>query len=214
MARNINDLYNFCLFICRKERGIFIQPNVFASNLDNGQLDAFNDYFGEYGVNQQIHDALDTFRVYQPFTTALDGSVAYPSNYVHLLAGVFTVFGSTVNKVRFVQTDEWPDAITGQLRPVSLSSPIALDTNLGFQLWPQSQQTGGYNYMRRPNTPVYGFTQVGRAITYNPATSTQLEWIDVYINNIIAKTLKYFGIYMNEDKVSAFAEQLDKETQQ
>lgn len=212
MARNINDLYNFCLFICRKERGIFIQPNVLATNLDNGQLDSFNDWFKQYGIDQNIHDALDPFKVYQQFTSAADGSVTYPTNYLHLLAGVFTVTGSTVNKVRFVQTDQYPDAITSQLRPVSLSKPIALDSATGFQLYPQSQQTGAYYYMRRPATPVYGYSQVGRAITYNPLTSTQLEWSDIYINNILASTLKYFGIYMNEDKVYQFAEQYEQET--
>jgi hypothetical protein len=210
--RNLNDLYNFCLFIIRKERGSFISPAQFTANLDNGQLDAFNDYFDKYGVNQDVHDALDIFKVYQPFTSAADGSVTYPSNYLHLLAGVFTVTGSTVNKVRFVQTDEYPDVITNQLRPVSLSRPIAIDSSNGFNLYPQSQQTGAYYYMRRPATPVYGFSQVGRVITYNPTTSTQLEWLDVYLNNIIAKTLRYFGIYMNEDKVYQFAEQYNQET--
>lgn len=213
MARTLDNLYTFVLFILRKERGIYATPAQFTANLDNGQLDTFNDYFKEYGINQNIHDALDPFKVYQPFVSASDGSVTYPSNYLHLLAGVFTVTGSTVNKVRFIQTDEYPDAITSQLRPVSLSKPIALDSSSGFNLYPQSQQNGAYYYMRRPATPVYGFIQAGRTLTYDSTTSTQLEWLDIYINNVLANTLKYFGIYMNEDKVYQFAEQYQKETQ-
>lgn len=211
--RNINQIYNLLRVIVRKERGVFITIPEAMDNLDSGQLDSFNDYFKSYAVNQEVHDAIDTFRVYQPFTSATDGKVTYNSDYTHLLAGVFTVTGSTVNKVRFVQTDEWPDAITGQLRPVSLSKPIALDVSDGFLLYPQSQQTGAYTYMRRPVAPVLAYTQAGRTITYDPINSVQLEWLDVYINNVMAKTLKYFSIYMDEDKIYQYAEMQDKETQ-
>lgn len=213
MARNIQNITDLLRFIIRKERGQFITYAEATASLDAGQLDLFNQYFEVYGQNQTIHDALDVFRVYQPFTSAADGSVTYPDDYLHLLAGVFTVTGSTVNKVRFVNTDQYPDAVRNQLRPVSLSKPIAMDTAIGFQLFPQSQQTGAYNYMRRPATPIFAYTQVGRTITYDAANSVQLQWLDNYIDNIIAKTLKYFSINMDEDKIAAFAEQLDKETQ-
>lgn len=211
-VRNIQQIYDLIEFIVRKSRGTFLTIPQAMSVLDSGQLDAFTEYFKLYADNQEIHDALDQFKVYQPFTSATDGSVAYNSDYLHLLAGVFTVSGSTVNKVRFVQTDEWPDAITNQLRPVSLSAPIALDASAGFQLYPQSQQTGAYSYLRRPATPVYDYTQVGRVITYNAAGSTQLEWLDVYIDNVIARALKYVGVNMDEQAISEFAQILDQQT--
>jgi len=210
--RNIGQIYDLMRYIVRKERGAMPTIPEVMSALDSAQMIAYSEYFKFYATDQTIHDALDQFRVYQPFTSAADGSVAYPSDYQHLLAGVFTVTGSTVNKVRFVQTDEFPDAITNQLRPVSSSKPIALDTATGFQLYPQSQQTGAYNYMRRPTTPNLVYSQVGRKITYDIPNSTELEWLDVYIDNIIAKALKYLGVNTDEDKVSMFAQQLDKET--
>lgn len=212
-TRNIQNINDLLRFIIRKERGAFITYAQSDAALDAAQLELFNQFFAVYGTDQTVHDALDSFRVYQPFTSATDGAVTYPNNYLHLLAGVFTVTGSTVNKVRFINTDQYPDAVTNQLRPVSLSKPIAMGTATGFQLFPQSQQTGAYNYMRRPATPLFAYTQVGRVIAYDPINSVQLEWLDIYIDNIIAKTLKYFGINMDEDKISAFAEQLDKETQ-
>jgi hypothetical protein len=213
MARNINDINNLLRFIVRKERGVYVTYAEADAALDSGQLDSFNDFFMLYAVNQIVHDALSPFKVYQPFTSASDGSVTFQNDYLHLLAGVFTVYGSTVCPVRFVQTDEFPDAITSALRPVSLSKPIALDIANGFQLYPQSQQIGAYNYLRRPVAPVFGYTQAGRTITYNPATSTQLEWADNFVNNIIAKALKYFGINMGEEAIYQFAQNQDKETQ-
>lgn len=212
MARNIQEINDLLRFIIRKQRNVFITISEGDNALDAGQLDTVTQYFKLYGINQQIHDALKPFKIYKPFTSDAGGAVSFESDYLHLLAGVFTVTGSTVNRVRFVETDEFPDAITGQLRPVALSSPIAIDTSNGFQLYPQSQQTGAYNYIRRPATPLYSYTQVGRTITYDSATSVQLEWSDVYIDGIIAKALKYYGINMAENEIIQFAEILDKET--
>ena len=114
--------------------------------------------------------------------------------------------------IRFVNEDELPFALTSQLRTVSTSKPIAKDTSGGFQLYPQSTQTGFYNYLRRPNAPVLGYTQTGRTITYDPNTSTQLEFTDVYINNIIARALKFWGINMAEQDIQQFAQLQTQET--
>jgi hypothetical protein len=111
-----------------------------------------------------------------------------------------------------VTQDELPYALTSQLRTVSTSKPIAKDRSTGFQLYPQVLQTGFYNYLRRPATPVLGYTQTGRAITYNPNTSTQLEFTDVYINNIIARALKFWGINMAEQDIQQFAQLQTQET--
>ena len=92
--------------------------------------------------------------------------------------------------ISFVNEDEIALALKSQLRPVSTSLPIAKDTATGIQIYPQVTQTGFYNYLRRPLKPVYGYTTSGRTITYDNATSTQLEFTDVYINNIISINTK------------------------
>lgn len=212
MARNINDLYNFYQYILRKERGVFITRQQFNSNLDAGQLDAFQEWFAPYGDTQILHDALRPFRVYYQFTSDAAGFVTFPDNYEHILGAAFTVSGSTVNEITFVNDNEWVFAINSQGRPVSLSKPIAIDTSDGFSLYPQSTQTGFFTYLKRPVTPVLAYTQVGRVVTYDSASSTQLEWADSYINNIIAKALKYAGVNMDEQGVLAFAESYNEQT--
>lgn len=179
--------------------------------MDWGGMELFEETFAIYGVNQTIHDALSNFKVRTQFTSASDGTVTFPSNYLHLLAGVFTVTGSTVNPVRFVSQDELPDALTAQLRKVTLSSPIAVDSSGGFYLYPQSTQTGFYTYLKRPATPVLAYTQVGRTLTYDPANSVQLEFTDAYVNTILSKALKLVGVNMDENGIEAFAQQQSKE---
>jgi hypothetical protein len=212
MGRNINDLYNLTLYIVKKERGIFITPNQFSANLDAGQYDAIEEYFKLYGENQIVHDALRPFRTYVGFLSGADGTVSYQTNYLHLLGSPFTTTGSTINQIKFVNEDELPFALTSQLRPVTTSYPIAVESGYGFNIYPQQAQYGAYWYLRKPATPVLGYTQAGRAITYNSLTSTQLEWVEIYWNNILAKALVYSGVNMNEEGVTKYAMAYDAET--
>lgn len=209
--RNISDIHSLIRFIERKEKGTYTLDSEIDALLDAGQLEVLEDYFRLYGLNQVVHDALNPFKQNYQFTSDPDGVVSLPSNYLHLLGGVFTVTGSTINKVRFVQEDEWVDAITSQLRPATTSKPIAKDYRTGFNLWPQVTQVGYCVYLRRPATPVFAFSQSGRTITYNVAASTQLEWEDIYIDKIIAKALGYLGINLAEADITQFGQIKDKE---
>lgn len=211
-TRTIQNIIDFMSYIVRKERGTFLLIDQAVTALDVGQMDAFEDYFKQYGVDQTIHDALKPFRVYYQFTSSTDGFVTYPAAVVHLLGSPWTVTGSTANPIRFVNEDELPTLFNSQLRPITNTYPIAVDTAAGFSIYPQQTQIGYFVYLRRPILPVYSYTQVGRVITYNSASSTQLEWNEVYWNNIIARALKYVGVNMSEKEVSDFATQYEQET--
>lgn len=200
------------LFIVRKERGVFVTVNEAMQTLDNAQLEAVEEWFSTYGATQIIHDAIRKLRVQKSFTSDSTGLVTFDSDYLHLIGGAYTVNGSTINNVRFLNEDELALALKSQLRAVSTSNPIAIDASVGFRLYPAATQSGFYNYLRRPATPVLGYTQSGRTITYDPNTSTQLEFTDVYINNIISRALKFWGINMAEQDIQQFAQIQTQET--
>lgn len=206
MPRTIFDISNFVQYLIRKERGVFQTYNQICANLHAGQMDYFQECFEPYGVTNKLHDALRPFRVYYQFASNSAGMVVFPSDYQHLLGSPFTIAGSTVNEVVFVQESELPFALKSQLRPVSNAYPIAVDTTTGFSIYPQQAQAGFFTYLKTPNIPVVGVTQSGRAITYDAATSTQLEWTESYINAVIARSLKFVGINMDEQTISQFAE--------
>jgi len=180
--------------------------------LDNAQLEAVEEWFSTYGTTQIIHDAIRKLRVQKSFTSDSTGLVTFDADYLHLIGGAYTVSGSSINNVRFLNEDELALALKSQLRAVSTSNPIAIDASVGFRLYPAATQSGFYNYLRRPATPVLGYTQTGRTITYNSGTSTQLEFTDVYINNIISRALKFWGINMAEQDIQQFAQLQTQET--
>jgi len=220
MARNINDCYNISQYIIRKERGLFQTVAEFNQNIGMAFLDAIEVWFEGYGRSQKLHDALRQLRVYQTFTSDSEGYVLFNSNYIHLLGTPFTIYGSTVTKTSFINEDEFQSAITNQVRPVDIENPILLDyaTEVsgvvvsGFSIYPQVQHVGAYWYLRLPNSPTLSMIQVGRVLTYDPITSVQIECNEMYWNNIIAKSLKFAGINMSEQEVSAFSNQYNQET--
>ncbi len=212
MARTLEDVVGFMQYIARKERGVFLTSAEATANLDTGQMDLYEEFFKMYGINQVVHDALRPFRVYYQFTSDASGFVTYTSGILHILGSPFTVAGSTVNAVKFVNEDQLPFALTSQLRQVSNAYPIAVDTSNGFSIYPQETQVGFYNYLRRPVAPVYAVVQSGRFIAYDATNSINLEWDEQYWNNIIAKALKYVGINMAEQDIYGFAEQYNQET--
>jgi len=213
MARTIFDLYNLYRYIVRKQRGIYITIPEFNANMDSGQMNAVAEWFEPYGTTQTLHDALRKIRVYYQFTSDAAGFVTFPSDYIHILGTPFTVTGSSVNEIAFVQESELPFALKSQQRPVSTSYPIAVDTATGFSLYPQTVQIGFFNYLKRPATITLAVTQVGRVVTYDAANSIQPEFSDIYFNHILAKALKYAGVSMDEKGITEFADKYDQETQ-
>jgi hypothetical protein len=214
MARTLDDIYRFVEFLERKERGVFTTYAEKDRLFDACQLELYEEYYEKYGTDDAITEALNPFKVDYQFTSAADGTVTLPTVSMHLFPNVFTVTGSTVNPVKFLGEDEWVEAIDGQLRPVSVSRPIAREYGNGFKLYPETTQSGKVTYLRRPNAPVYGYTQGGtanRTITYNSSTSTQLEWGDVEINKIIAKVLGYLGVSLSEPDMTQFGFVKDKD---
>lgn len=213
MARNINDIADLIYDIVRKERGVFLTYTQIMEALDSGQLEKFEQDFKSYKVSQTISDSLSVFKVTNLQFAGVGGVVTFASDYMHLLDDIFTVTGSTINKVSLLNEDEKADALTNQLRPISTSNPYYENTATGLLLYPQTTQIGFYSYLRRPATPVLGYSQVGRTITYDPTTSTQLEWQDNYINNIIARALAYLGVNMDEDKIVQFSQLKQSQTE-
>ena len=214
-ARNINEIFLLVDYICRKQRGVFISIDEFNESIVAANLEAYSYYWElSYRADQLLHDALQPFKVlrYQ-FTSAADGLVTFPSDYSHLFLGVFTVYGSTIHPCQFLDNEQVAQNLDNQLRPITLSNPIAEYAPSGFQLYPMSQQTGFFSYLRLPAQPQFVGTYVNRVLTYNAAASTQIEFKDIYVNNIIARSLKYFSINMSETEIQQFAQLQQQETQ-
>lgn len=218
MARNISNIHDDILDIFRKERLALPKHSQIDRALHMAQLDVFYEYFDQYATSQKLHDALSPFKTTMQFTlaTSEDGTITLPSNYVHLLNAYTITYDNQYNrpdknKVEFVSEDELIDALSSQLRPVSVTSPIGINNDGTVKIYPEQAQAGVITYLKLPVAPVYAYTQSDRQITYDAVNSVQLEWGDIYLNKVIAKAVDYLSQNIVAPDITQFAKIKDKE---
>ena len=209
---DLNDQINFLNFLIAKERGQFYTIPELENLLDYGQMSVFDDLHQKYATSQRIKDALIPFKEIYNFTTLTSGYVIVPdSRYLKFLD--LQIYYNISDRrvyypVKLINEDERADRLNSQIDPVTSTSPIGEQTAVKtFRLYPAHAYNGNVTYLRRPVKPVFGYNVIsGRVIVYNPATSTQLEWGQDWINTILIKALKSIGINIKEADVSGFAE--------
>lgn len=216
----IDALYNFVVFILRKERNGYLTIAAFNQIIPRAQLDVIGDYYDMYAVNQKLHDALSPLKTTYTFTktTSPAGVITLPDDYMHLLYGNTVTFDNERlvaddNDIRMVNEDSWVIAGKSQLRPVSKQKPIGINNAGTIQLKPKVPQAGVITYLKYPSDPVYAYTLSGRTITYDSNNSVQVALDDIYQNKIVAKVLSYSSIYLNDDKLTQYSQLMNQETE-
>lgn len=229
---NINDIHNTILFILDKEQDGFVTHGEIDDMLDRAQLVLFNQYFNNpkipasaqpqsYTQNQRVHDSLSAFKQRATFVNGdtPSGVLTLPVDFMNLLSLYTTVYNNTLARnvysaVQILAEDELIMRLESQVIPVTADDPIGImNKENKIQLFPEIAQSGGIYYLRRPVKPVFGYTQSGRTITYNSGTSTQLEWKQNDIMNIIVIALQFLGFNLSANDVVQFADAKDKQGQ-
>lgn len=217
-ARDIYLIHTEINFILRKERGGFITDTEIDNMLDMGQKDVFAKYWQEYLRTGVLPDCLEVFkkRFSFSFTTSVGGLVTKPTDYEKFLNLKSITYNNTlglaeVNAAIPLNEDEIAIAQRSQLRKITKQKPKIVQGANNFVLYPQEPQAGYVNYLKTPAVPFASISYVGRLQSYNAGASTQLEWRDGDVNEVILASLSYIGINLNEQQLTAYAEAKEKE---
>jgi hypothetical protein len=216
--RNIYQVHGLINDIIRKERGAFVTDPQIDEWLNMGQWDVYKAYWREYLLTDVLPEPLEVFkkRFSFSFATSVGGLVDKPSDYQHFLNSYTVTYDNERGQIDYnecvpLNEDEIVIARRSQLRPISKQRPKIVQGGSVFVLYPQEPQAGYVNYLKTPATPFADITYVNRTPTYNANGSTQLEWRDANTNEIILAALSYIGINLNEQQLTAYAEQKEKE---
>jgi hypothetical protein len=223
-------------FFAEKSQLGFLSPAEKDAQLDRAQMMRFTELFSnpnEYGKgdalshisyakSQKVHDSLLPFKKSVTFTSGnfTSGIYPLPSGYMHLLSMVINYAdvnapdGVNYETVDIVSEDKWADRKKSQLIPASITRPLGrLMINStpakAIEMFPAQGYAGTLYYMKRPATPVFAYTQSGRVISYNSGGSTQMEWDDEEINNVVFKAMQLLGVNLQSSDVVGFFQQKD-----
>lgn len=236
---DLYDIHKAIDFFFEKSQLGMLIPEDKDARIDQGQMLRFTELFDNpneygkgdslgkmhYGKSQKIHDSLQPFKKTVTFTNGnfATGVYTLPNDYMHLLSMDINIADTnapgdvTYQAVDFVKEDEWSERRKSQLIPATATRPIGRliytsSPARAVEMFPAQGYAGTLMYLRRPAKPVLDYTlggASGREITYNSGASTQLEWDDAEVNNILFKTLQLCGVNLQSGEIVQYFQQKD-----
>lgn len=226
----IKETHDFIQFVLNKETGGYVTPSEIDMALDRAQMEKFTELFGKvqeyqpgrpiprvaYGVTMRVHEDLSPFkRSFSLTTTAGEGKVSLTGisvanealDILHVVSMDINYEGNPYG-VKFLTESEVANRRRSFINPPSESNPIGVVSKDSIQLYPLDRALATTtNVLVRPKKPLFSFTQEGRVITHDPATSQDLEWREDAVNDVISRALRYLGVNLSDVEVSSFAGQ-------
>lgn len=145
-----------------------------------------------YPLTQENIDALSPFlkakggKDYPPLKLDKDGRAELMSDYVH-----YSSIRFGIRPVEVVSNDVLGDRLFSSIVYPTETYPICCFYSGYIQFYPITMRFVNFDYLRMPETPVWGYTVVNDQPVYNPATSVQLEWSEIYHLDIANLILQY-----------------------
>jgi hypothetical protein len=231
MAYTIEEIHNRFLQLIDKEKNGYITPEEIDRLLDIAQMEELNELYGNprkdgvpmhLGRSQSINDQLSPFVKSYALSNAntSGGTVSMPSDYLFSVTLYYhepKPGGFNKRFVTPITEEELSYRLTSQVIPTSQSNPVYVHRQGALKVFdgssPASTFAGELVYLKRPSKPRFGYTQSGRTIIYNPnpILSTQMEWFDSSINNIIYRAISIGGFTLADVNTAQYGDAKQKE---
>ena len=231
---NLQEIFDFINYTANKEQtGATCTPFQFQSFISAANIDYYNLKLGlpqEYKpgmtlprqaweTTQRITDDLRAFKVILGGETTAaqpvdaNGQMVIPSDYWAMSTIRYKkaeVDGCTTNlfwrPVEVLKDADFNDRLSSVLKAPDYDYPICCFYNTYIQIYPKNLGYVTFTYLRRPVTPVYGYTIVNDVPVYDAATSTQFEFPENDHLDICRIILGYMGINIREQQLLQYAE--------
>ena len=194
------------------------------------QLEIVNDLFGNieeyqmgrpvprkaFEVTSIISDDLAPLIKATDITQMASGVATKPADYLYFInleSDYYTNPTSTLAayqswvQVDFVTHAEKASRMNSHINYPDAYTPIAVNYNGYFQIYPTTIQKVRLTYLRKPLDPVWGYTTVNSAPVYNSATSQDFELPETVHTKICQKVLEYIGISTRDGELLGIADQ-------
>ena len=210
----IKETHDRILFEINKDQAGYLRHEDIDEVLDRAQIQVFNELLGErigYGTTHKIHVYLNPFKYYKDdVSTDSDGIYNFTSDFLYVI-GLST---STNKRVQLVSEDEIPEILDSAIVAPTVNYPYAVLAGQGtpgqtkIQFFPQQEYTNlKIRLLTRPTKPNYSYTISGRTVTYSASNSTNLQWSDKAIEElIIPKALSLIGKHLKDNEQIQYSE--------
>jgi hypothetical protein len=231
---DLNDVRNFVNVILKEHSPtkVFMPPVQFVDVINQCSLIQFKKKIGlpeeyrpgqpvprqAYEITKRLTLDLMPFKVEMGTTTTplvVDayGIATLPDNCYYPSAFGFRLYrnGSLdYREVDVVNDMEWGARLRNSITRPTQKYPVCnFLGNHKVRFSPINLKKVDFVYLKYPTPAVFGFTIVDGFIKYNVNTSTQLEWDDVNMIDIIMMFLERMGVIMNRADLIQHAQKVE-----
>jgi hypothetical protein len=228
MAINVNTVYTTVLSILNKEQRGYLTPYEFNQLAAQVQLEIFESFFEDYNQYirmpktdvefasrmDHIHEEFQVFEK-NAAASAVAGNVYTQPVDLHRFGSAFYEIGKNSPELGIVSRRDYHQQRLSPLTQPTSNFPIAIYQEDKLTVYPQSStplvSDVGFNYIRKPLDPIWGFT-VGTLGQYiydstayvvgPPATgSRDFEISESQQTEVILKILQYAGVVIRDTQI-------------
>ena len=225
MSVSVDTVYQRVLSILNKEQRGYVTPQEFNLFANQAQMDLFEQYF--YDINQFgrmhgndtefsdmltiLNEKINIFEVTASMTYAANYWTA-PDNLYRIGTLIYNnIEVERINQNEFLYINQAPLTKPNNTRPVFVSSAS------GYKVYGTAELTTGVtcNYIKRPATVEWAYTEALGVPTYNVTASTNFQLHASEETELVMKILELAGISTRELQVYQIAAQEEaRNTQQ
>lgn len=216
---NINSVYELTLLIVNKNEGAW-SVSRFNSAVKSSVIQWFNDCYGQPALSKngnQVNDMVwqsdeKISNNLRPFLKPVvlqvnaSGQGVRPTDFVQT-SSIRYNYGTKQVEVKFVRDNNLDEYLNSDLLAPSKAYPIYAIYDNYLQFYPKDLVRVNFTYLRMPATPVWGYTVVNGRPVYDPATSTDIDFPEDNLNEVVSRIVALFGINLRENQVQQYAAQ-------
>lgn len=213
--------YSLMNFLINKNQDGYLSPEQFNTIINQAQNSYMDYMLGEfqqyqykqaqprvgYSQNQNTRQRLTPIIYGYNLNIDVTGFSPYPGNFQQVDA-MWSMYG--FSRIRYVEQERLYSTVNSSIDPVA-TNPIYLIEDNGFRFYPITTGQAKLSYVRTPNTIIWGYTlDINGRPVYDPATSSDPEWYDTDMLEIISRALRMVGLNLQSNEISQYANEISK----
>lgn len=214
----INDVYLLIQYVISKNQDGYLSPDEFNLVINQAQTSFLNYLLGEfqqyqnqrpiprvaYSKNEDTRQRLTHFIKETALSVDGGGFSPYPYDYqqTDAMLSLYNFY-----RIRFIQQDSQWSYVRSVIDPVQ-TNPVFLIKQSGFQFYPTNIGSASLSYIGTPNELKWAYINGMYGPIWDQGNSSNPEWFEVDLLEIIARALRMVGVNLQQNDISAYAEEI------
>tara|TARA_Y100001973_G_C5187362_1_gene328712 strand:+ start:222 stop:893 length:672 start_codon:yes stop_codon:yes gene_type:complete len=213
---NIDTVYQKVLIFANKEQRGYITPQEFNLFADQAQKEIFEQYFYDLNQFSRIHgnseEYADIKHILQEKIAIFERTGTITTNTINAnnLYRLGTVIDTSGREIEEVQQNEILYLQRSPLTAPRGNRRVYVRTGLGtIDIYPPTTNAT-CTYLTKPTIPKWNYVVVNNKAMYNSSNTVHFDLHTSEENELVYKILKFAGISMKRDDVTAAAQTMEQ----